>query len=120
MFKLEAVPRPRMLLVVPIMIAVAAACGGSADTTVYDQPVSARVVVTDVQVSPDETRVESITVLTDDGEEITMKLGAEIEPLAWGPPHLLSHAGLGKSLGLKIEVTYVRTGDSVTVIKLSE
>jgi len=76
--------------------------------------------VTDVQVSPDETTVESITVLTDDGDEITMKLGAEIEPLAWGPPHLPSHAGLGRSLGLKIEVTYVRTEESVTAINLSE
>ena len=120
MFKLEAVPRPRMLWVVPIMISVAAACGGSADTAVNDQPVSARVVVTDVQVSSDKTSVESTTVVTDDGDEITMKLGTEIEPLAWGPLHLLSHAGLGKSLGLKIDVTYFRTGDSVTVIKLSE
>ena len=109
-----------LLWVSAIMLAAGAACGGSTETTDYGQPVSARVVVTDVQLSPDESTVESITVLTDDGEEITMKLGAEIEPLAWGPSHLLSHAGLGKSLGLKIEVTYIRTGDSVTAIKLSE
>ena len=120
MFKIEAVPGPRMLWVAAIMLVAGAACGGSAETADHDEPMSARVVVTDVQVSPDEARVESITVLTDDGEEITMKLGAEIDPLAWGPPHLLSHAGLGKSLGLKIEVTYVRTGESVTVTKLSE
>ena len=65
-------------------------------------------------------RVESITVLMDDGEELTMRLGDEIEPEIWGPPHLLSHAGLGKSLGLKIGVTYVRRTDSVIVTQLSE
>ena len=105
---------------VPIMLAVGAACGGSSETPVSNQSVSARVIVTDVQVSADDKRVEYITVLTDDGEEITMKLGEEIEPAAWGPSHLLSHADLGKSLGLKIEVTYVRTNDSVTATHLSE
>ena len=65
-------------------------------------------------------RVESITVLMDDGEELTMRLGDEIEPEIWDAPHLLSHAGLGKSLGLKIGVIYVRRTDSVIVTQLSE
>ena len=81
---------------------------------------SARVIVTDVQVSADDKMVESITVLTDDGEELTMRLGDEIERTIWGPSHLLSHAGLGKSLGLKIGVTYVRTTEAVIVTQLSE
>lgn len=59
-------------------------------------------------------------MLMDDGEELTMRLGDEIEPEIWDPPHLLSHAGLGKSLGLKIGVTYVRRTDSVIVTQLSE
>ena len=88
--------------------------------SVPQEPVSARVIVTDVQVSADDKRVESITVLTDSGEEITMRLGDEIEPAIWGPSHLLSHADLGKSLGLKIGVTYVHTTDSVIATQLSE
>lgn len=112
--------RTLILWAIPIMLAAGAACGGSSETSVYNEPVSARVIVTDVQVSADETRVEAITVLKDDGEEITMTLGEEIEPTAWAPPHLLSHAALGKSLGLKIEVTYIRTDGSVTATKLSE
>ena len=54
---------------------------------------SARVIVTDVQVSADDKMVESITVLTDDGEELTMRLGNEIERTIWSPSHLLSQAG---------------------------
>ncbi len=120
MYEVKAVPKALMLWAAPIMLIAGAACGGSSETTVSDEPVSARVIVTDVQVSADDERVEYITVLTDDGEEITMKLGEEIEPAAWGPSHLLSHAALGKTLGLKIEVTYVRTDESVTATQLSE
>ena len=120
MSEVKAVPSKLMLWAVPIMLVAGAACGGSSETTVSNEPVTARVIVTDVQVSADDKRVEYITVLTDDGEEITMKLGVGIEPAAWGPSHLLSHVGLGKSLGLKIEVTYVRTNESVTATQLSE
>ena len=56
----------------------------------------------------------------DDGEELTVRLGDEIEPEIWDPPHLPSHAGLGKSLGLKIGVTYVRRTDSMIVTQLSD
>ncbi len=121
MFEVKAVPRTLMLWAAPILLVIAAACGGSSETAIPQDPVSARVIVTDVQVSADDKRVESITVLTDDGEELTMRLGDEIEPAIWGPSHLLSHAGLGKSLGLKIGATYVHiTTDSVIATKLSE
>ncbi len=110
-----------MLWTVPIMLVTAAACGGSSETPISQEPVSARVIVTDVRVSSDDKRVESITVLTDDGAQLTMRLGDEILPAIWVPSHLLSHAGLGKSLGLKIGATYVHiTADSVIATKLSE
>ena len=115
-----AIPQTLPLWAVLSMLFVGAACGGSSETTLYNEPVTARVVVTDVQVSADDSKVESITVLTDDGEEITMIFGEEIEPAAWGPSHLLSHVGLGKTLGLKIEVTYIRGNESVTATNLSE
>lgn len=120
MFDLNAVPKSLMVWVVPVLLLVGAACGGSTEATVYDETVSARVIVKDVQVSADGKRVEYITVLTDAGEEITMKLGPEIELATWGPSHLLSHAGLGESLGLKIEVTYVRNNGSMTATQLAE
>ncbi len=113
-------PRTLMLWAVPILLLLAAACGGSSETPIPQEPVSARVIVTDVQVSADDKRVESITVLTDDGEELTMRLGDEIEPAIWGPSHLLSHADLGKSLGLKIVVTYASTTDSLIDTQLSD
>ena len=117
---MNAIPRTLPLWAVLSFLIVGSACGGSSETTLYNEPVTARVVVTDVQVSADDSKVESITVLTDDGEEITMTLGEEIEPAAWGPSHLLSHVGLGKALGLKIEVTYIRGNESVTATNLSE
>ncbi len=120
MFEVKVVPRTLMLWLLPVLMVIAAACGGSSETPNPQEPVSARVIVTDVQVSADDKRVESITVLTDDGEELTMRLGNDIEPTAWGPSHLLSHAGLGESLGLKIGVTYVLTNGSLVATQLSE
>ena len=112
-------PRTTLWWVALIPLVIAAACGGTSETPISQEPVSARVIVMDAQVSADDKRVESITVLTDDGEEITMRLGDEIDPAIWGPPHLLSHAGLGK-LGLKIGVTYVHINESVIATQLSE
>ena len=103
-----------MLWVAPILLVVAVACGGNSQ-----EPVSARVIVTDVQVSADGKTVESLTVRTDDGAELTMRLGDDIDPAIWGASHLLSHAGLG-TLGIKIGVTYVRTTESVIATQLSE
>lgn len=120
MLDVKALPRALMLWALPILLVIAAACGGGSEPAILQKTVSARVIVTDVQVSADDKRVDSITVLTDDGEELTMRLGDEIEPALWGPPHLLSHAGLGKSLGLKIGVTYVHINESVVATELSE
>lgn len=120
MLDVKAVPGTLILWVAPILLIIGAACGGSSDTIVYDELVSARVIVTDVQVSADENRVEFITVRTDNGEEITMRLGEDIEPAAWDQNHLLTHAGLGEALGIKIGVTYIRTRESVVATQLSE
>ena len=70
--------------------------------------------MTHVPFSADDNRVESITVLTDDGEELKMRLGDEIELAISGPSHLLSHADFGRSLGLKIGVTYDHTSGPQT------
>ena len=118
--QMSAVAAPlRGLCATSFLLVVLAGCGGS-ETAVPQGPVSARVIVTDVQVSPVGERVESITVRIDDNKELTMRLGDNIDPVVWGPPHLLSHAGLGKSLGLKIGVTYVKTAESVMAIELTE
>ena len=73
-----------------------------------------------MQVSADGERVEFITVRTDDGKELSVRLGDNIYPAIWGPPRLLSHAGLGKSLSLKIGVTCVQTAELVVAIELTE
>ena len=105
---------------ISILLTVLAACGGGSEAAAPREPVSARVIVTDVQVSADGERVVSITVRTDDDKEIAMRLGDNIDLANWGPLHLLSHAGLGKSLGLKIGVTYIQTVESVMAIQLME
>ncbi len=121
MFVVNAVARLPMLWAVPTVLVLVVACGGSSETPTSREPVSARVIVTDVQISADDdNRVESITVVTDDGEELTMRLGEGIEPAMWSPPHLLTHVGLGETLGIKIGVTYVRTTDSLIATQLSE
>jgi len=102
-----------------VLLVVLAGCGGSSGAA--DQgPVTVTVVVTDAQVSADGQRVESITVLLDEGKERTMRLGDAIDPEIWGPPHILTHAGLGKEFGFKIGVTYIETPESLVVIELAE
>ena len=121
MNKLMALPGTLVLWAVPVLLVFVAGCGGGSDSPPPTGPVSVRVIVTDVQVSADDDeRVESITVLTDDGEEMKIRLGEGIEPADWDPNHLLLHVGLGESLGLKIGVTYVRTGETVVATQLSE
>ena len=109
----------RLFCATSILLVALAACGGS-EAAAPPEPVSARIIVTDVQVSADGERVESITVRTGDDKELTLRLGDNIDPAIWGRLHLLSHAGLGKSLGLKIGVTYVQTAESLVVTELTE
>ena len=115
----------RWLCATSILLVVLAGCGGS-ETAVPQEPVSVRVIVTDVQVFTDVQvlpvgeRVEYITVRIDDNRELTMRLGDNIDPAVWGAPHLLTHIGLGRSLGLKIGVTYVETSESVVATELTE
>ena len=90
------------------------ACGGSTQ-----EPVSARVIVTNVEVSIDGDRVESITVRTDAGRELPMRLSDGIDPAAWAPAHLQGHQGLGE-LGVKIGVTYIQTSEGIIVTDLFE
>ncbi len=121
LIEVSAVPRLVMLGVVPVMLHIAAGCGGSSDSPSPTGPVTARVIVTDVHISADDdNRVESITVVTDDGEELTLRLGEGIEPAMWDPPHLLTHVALGESLGIKIGVTYIHTTDSLIATQLLE
>ena len=103
-----------------IPLVVLAGCGGGSEAAVPQGPVSASVIVTDAQVSADGERVEYITVRTDNDKEVTLRMGNDIDPEIWGPPHLLTHAGLGKSFGLKIGITYVEESGSLVVIDLTE
>ena len=103
-----------------MLMVVVVACGGSFQDAVTDEPVSARVLVTEVQVSPDGDRVESITIRTDEGNVLHLRLGDNIDPAMWEPLHLQSHQGLGESLGLKIGVTYVRMSDGLVATELTE
>ena len=109
-----------LLCLVPVLIVVVAACGGSSQDSVADEPTTARVIVTEVQVSPDGGRVESITIRTDDGNVLHLRLSENIDPTMWEPLHLQSHQGLGESLGLKIGVTYMQTPQGIVATALYE
>ena len=104
---------------IPILMLVVVACGSNAPEPISDEPISARVIVTNVELSTDGDRVESITVRTDDGRELPMRLADDIDPAAWAPGHLQSHQGLGE-LGIKIGVTYIQTSEGIVVTDLSE
>ena len=84
----------------------AVACGSNSQEPASDEPVSARVVVRAIEVSAEGDRVESITVLTDDGKELTMILDDTIDPVMWGPRHLQVHIEAGKTLGFKRSESY--------------
>lgn len=110
-----------LLGLIGTLVALATACGGSVpEAPESNEPVSARVVVKAVTVSSEGDRVESITVLTDDGEELTMPLDDGIDPLIWGPRHLQGHIQIGETLGFKIGIRYVKTRDGTVVIELNE
>ena len=109
-----------LICLIPVLMVVVAACGGNPQEPISDEPVSARVIVTEVRLSPDQNRVDSITVRTDDGRELFMHLSDDIDPAMWEPLHLQSHQGLGKSLGLKIGVTYMQTPEGLVATALSE
>ena len=102
------------------MIALIVAGGARFPGLGSDAPVSARVIIAGVPVSDQDDRVLSITVRTYAGEEMSLRLSDDINPADWDPMHRQGHQGLGESLGLKIEVTYVRTNESVTATQLSE
>ena len=62
-------------LITGLMMVVLAACGGSTQDGVTDEPTTARVLVTEVQVSSAGDRIESITIRTDEGKDLHMRLG---------------------------------------------
>ena len=109
-----------LICLILVLVVVVAACGGSTQDGVTDEPTTARVLVTEVQVSSDGDRVESITIRTDEGIDLQMRLGENIDPAMWEPLHLQSHQGLGESLGLKIGVTYMQTPQGIVATALFE
>ena len=114
-FSITNLYRSTLICLIPVLLVVVAACGGNSQDAVTDEPTTTRVIVTEVQVSLDEDRVESITIRTDEGEDLYLRLGENIDPAMWEPLHLQSHQGLGESLGFKIGVTYVRMSDGELV-----
>lgn len=67
----------RGLCATSILLVVLAACGGGSEAAVPQGPISARVIVTDVQVSADGERVEYITVSIDDDKKIIAASGRQ-------------------------------------------
>ena len=110
-----------LLLIIPtFLVMISVACGAEAPVeTVPEGPVTVKVIVTDVQVSDGGERVESMTVRTEDGMELSMRLSDDIDPTLWGPSHLLGHIQAGE-LGIQIGVTYMRTPDGTIATELSE
>ena len=119
-FSITNLYKSALICSIPVLMMVVAACGGSSQDGVTDEPTSARVIVIGVQVSSDGQRVESITIRTDEGKDLQMRLGKNIDPAMWEPLHLQSHQGLGESLGLKIGVTYMQTPEGIVATALSE
>ncbi len=119
-FSITNLYRSTLICLIPVLMMAVAACGGSSQDVVADEPTFARVIVTGVQVSADGDRVESITIRTDEGKDLQMRLGENIDPATWEPLHLQSHQGLGESLGLKIGVTYMQTPEGIVATALFE
>ena len=108
-----------LCVVLVVVVALVACSRSSAQLPVSDEPVFAKVIVTDVVLSEDESQVESITVRIDDGDEVQMRMDDDIDLTLWGPRHLLGHVQAG-TLGITIGVTYVVTSEGVIAIEFSE
>jgi len=108
-----------MRVLIIVLLALLACSRTSAQLPVSDEPVFAKVIVTDVVLSENESQVESITVRIDDGDEVQMRMDDDIDLTLWGPQHLLGHVQAG-TLGITIGVTYVVTSDGVFAIEFSE
>lgn len=113
--------RTLLVFLTSIFVMLSPACGvGSSEESISSkEPATAKVIVIDVQVSDDGDAVESITVETDEGRKISMRLSDDIDPSLWGPSHLLGHLQASE-FGIQIGVTYVRTPDGVVATELSE
>ena len=106
-------------MVVGLVVAVAAACGGGPPLDL-STPVTARVLVTGVELAPDGGRVDWISVRTESGDTYRLRIGPDIESSDWDPKHLQGHQGLGESLGFTIGVTFVEAEGVLTALELVE
>lgn len=96
------------------MLVAVGACGDGTP-----ELVSARVIITNVQLSGDGSHVESINVRTREGKELSIRLSEEIDPRDWSPIHLQGHVQGGK-LGIQIGVRYIETSDGKVAMELVE
>ena len=87
-----------VLLIVPM---VPIGCGETAKEGV----VSVRATVTDVRPAADGQNVASIKIKIEDGKEIEVRIGEQINQTVWGMPHLQGHRQLGHRIGVKYQET---------------
>ena len=74
-----------LMFVVPALVVALVACSrSSAQLPVSDEPIFAKVIVTTVVLSEDESQVKSITVRIEEEDEVAMRLSDDIDPTLWG------------------------------------
>jgi len=118
---MKGLPGCFLVFLILVLTAGISACGGgSPEPLSKGEEGTARVVVTGVEVSQDGQTVEFITVQTEDGEELTLTLGEEIDLMNWSPQHLQLHIGLGENFGFSIGLEYETTDEGTIAIGLLE
>ena len=69
-------------------------CGGSSQEPRSDEPFFSRMVVTEMRLSADGDRVETVNVPTDGGEDLSLSLSQDIDSIAWSAKHISGHIRL--------------------------
>ena len=83
-------------------------------------PISVRAIVTALELSNDGLKVETITIRTEEGDVLSLRISDEIDPTVWSPVHLEGHIQLGQGLGFTIGVRYQESSDQKVAVELSE
>ena len=111
-------PKSIGVIISLVILVLLTSCGNGGIRS--EGPISVRAIVTALELSNDGLKVETITIRTDEGDVLSLRISDEIDPTVWSPVHLEGHIQLGQGLGFTIGVQYQDSSDQKVAVELSE
>ena len=121
MSRTTEIPKSIGLIIFLMGLVLLTSCGNRGNGgNASEGPISVRAIVTAIGLSNDGLKVETITIRTDEGDVLSLRVSDEIDPTVWSPVHLEGHIQLGQGLGFTIGVLYQGGSDQKVAVELSE